>query len=92
MAEAEGGLNSRSATCYLAVAITGSNVKLVARFQTHRDIGSVHAWEKVVWKEEEKQANCTRGNPWSNPILYEQKETIFEELVAILNDKNNLAL
>ena len=27
MAEAEGGLNSRSATCYLAVAITGSNVK-----------------------------------------------------------------
>ena len=26
MAEAECGLNSRSATCYLAVAITGSNV------------------------------------------------------------------
>ena len=47
MAEAEGGLNSRSATCYLAVAITGSNVKLVARFQTHRSIGSVHAWETV---------------------------------------------
>ena len=87
MAEAEGGLNSRSATCYLAVAITGSNVKLVARFQTHRNIGSVHAWETVVWKEEEKEANCTRGNPWSY-ILYEQKETIFEELVAILHDKN----
>ena len=27
MAEAEGGLNSRSATCYLAMAITGSYVK-----------------------------------------------------------------
>ena len=27
IAEAEGGLNSRSATCYLAMAITGSNVK-----------------------------------------------------------------
>ena len=27
MAEAEGGLNSCSATCYLTVAITGSNVK-----------------------------------------------------------------
>ena len=42
-------------------------------------------------KEEEKEANCTPGNPWSY-ILYEQKETIFEELVAILNDKINLAL
>ena len=29
--EAECGLNSCSATCYFAVAITGSNVKLVAR-------------------------------------------------------------
>lgn len=27
MAEAEGGLNSRSTTCYLVVEITGSNVK-----------------------------------------------------------------
>ena len=56
MAEAEGGLNSRSATCYLAVAITGSNVKLVARFQTHRNIGSVHAWETVVWKRRRKSS------------------------------------
>ena len=48
IAEAEGGLNSRSAMCYLAVAITGSNVKLVARFETHRSIGSVRAWETVV--------------------------------------------
>ena len=31
MAEAECGINNRSATCYLAVAIMGSNVKLVAR-------------------------------------------------------------
>ena len=40
MAEAECGLNSHSATCYLAVEITGSNVNLVARLSNppqHRE-------------------------------------------------------
>ena len=61
MAEAEGGLNSRSATCYLAVAISGMYMRGKRWFE----------------QEDEKEANCTRGNPWSY-ILYEQKETIFE--------------
>ena len=61
MAEAEGGLNSCSAMCYLAMAISGVYTRGKWWFE----------------KEEEKEANCTRGNPWSY-ILYEQKETIFE--------------
>ena len=72
MAEAEGGLNSRSATCYLVVSITGSNV-----FKPTAASGVYTRGKRWFEKEEEKEANCTRGNPWSY-ILYEQKETIFE--------------
>ena len=72
MAEAEGGLNRGSAMCYLAVAITGSNV-----FKPTAASG-VYMRGKRWFEKEEEKANCTRGNPWSY-ILYEQKETIFEQ-------------
>ena len=86
MAEEEGGLNSRSATCYLVVAITGSNVKQPV-FKPTAASGVYTRGKRWFEKEEEKEANCTRENPWSY-ILYEQKETIFEQFVAILHDKN----
>ena len=90
MVEAEGGLNSRSATCYLVVAITGSNVKYPVFTPT--TASGVYTRGKLWLQKKKKKKLIARVGLRGHIYYMNKKRQFLKGLWPFCMIKINLAL